>query len=128
MSLIFAPFGADPFITGRLSRSSVCIFYPNRRGKDRCVRFFALLGDMPFLLRRALLPSFDAAAQSSGKSLSHLQQCRGSIFRGVQQRYCPCKGAFQDLDRVRAQKPEWGPIDSNVLYRRKVLSSFYYAS
>ena len=37
---------------------SVCIFYPNRSGKDRCVRFLACLG---------------AAAQSSGKSLSHLQ-------------------------------------------------------
>jgi hypothetical protein len=38
--LSYPPLPRDPFITGRLSRSSVCIFYPNRRGKDRCARFF----------------------------------------------------------------------------------------
>jgi hypothetical protein len=42
--LSYPPLPRDPFITGRLS-SSVCIFYPNRRGKDRCARFFALPGD-----------------------------------------------------------------------------------
>ena len=86
VSALFYVYRADPFITGRLSRSSVCIFYPNRRGKDRCVRLFALLGDMPFSLRRVPLPSFGAVERSSGKSLLRLLIFRGSIYLGARHR------------------------------------------
>ena len=58
-----------PSIKGRLSRSSACISYPNRRGRDSCVQFFARRADMPLLL----LPFFadvrnGAAAAPSGSS------------------------------------------------------------
>jgi hypothetical protein len=86
VSALFYVYRADPFITGRLSCSSVCVFYPNRRGKDRCVRLFALLGDMPFSLRRVPLASFGAVERSSGKSLLRLPIFRGSIYLGARHR------------------------------------------
>ena len=96
----------------RASCQQQCLYFlPEPQGKDRFVGFFALLGGMPYLLRRSPLPSFGAVAQSNGKSLSPLQQYRGSIFLGVRHRYYPYKGAFPDQDRVRALKSEWGSMD-----------------
>jgi len=54
----------SPILTRWLFRSSVCISCPNRSHKDRCVRFFALPGDMTFSLRQVLPLSFGALARN----------------------------------------------------------------
>ena len=109
----------SPIITGWLYRSSVCISCPNRSHKDRCVRFFALPGDMTFSPREVLPLSFGAPARNIRKSLSRPQRRRGSIFLDVPHRYRPRKDAFLDQDRARKLKPEWEPTDCTV--RRRII-------
>jgi len=105
----------SPIITGWLYRSSVCISCPNRSHKDRCVRFFALPGDMTFSLRQVLPLSFGAPAQNIRKSLSRLQRRRGSVFLDVPHDTVLVSTHF--WIRIVLVKPEWpGRLVSRELF------------